>query len=165
MKVLIRKFQAEWPAWTAIAFFALLPFNRSEIPLLVFAIAMPFLWRSPVHRERTRRVFFMLLPLFLCFWIPMVLSSFDSFDPGKSWSQSAANLRLLMAATSIGVLLHQRSLRDLVLMVVALILLFWAVDGFVQLVFGRDLFGIPIHGDRLNALFFKIVFQWRIFLE
>ena len=60
-----------------------------------------------------------------------------------------------MAATAIGVLLHQRSLRDLVLMVVALILLFWAVDGFVQLIFGRDLFGIPIHGDRLNALFFK----------
>lgn len=155
MKVLIRKFQAEWPAWTAIAFFALLPFNRSEIPLLVFAFAMPFLWRSTVHGERTRRVFFMLLPLFLCFWIPMVLSSFDSFDPAKSWSQSLVNLRLLMAATAVGVLLHPRSLRDLVLMGVALILLFWAVDGFVQLMFGRDLFGIPIQGDRLNALFFK----------
>ena len=84
MKVLIRKFQAEWPAWTAIAFFALLPFNRSEIPLLVFAIAMPFLWRSTVHGERTRRVFFMLLPLFLCFWIPMVLSSFDSSIPVRA---------------------------------------------------------------------------------
>lgn len=155
MKVLIRKFQAEWPAWTAIAFIALLPFNRSEIPLLVFTFAMPFLWRSPVHGERTRRIFFVLLPLFLCFWLPMFFSSFDSYDPGKSWSTTAAAIRLLMAATAMGVLLHPRSQREKVLMGSALILLFWAVDGFVQLIFGYDLFGIPIHGDRLNALFFK----------
>lgn len=155
MKVLIRKFQAEWPAWTAIAFIALLPLNRSEIPLLVFAFAMPFLWRSPVHGERTRRIFFVLLPLFLCFWLPAVISSFDSYDPGKSWSTSLVNLRLLLAATAMGVLLHPRSQREKVLMWSALILLFWAVDGFVQLIFGYDLFGVPIQGDRLNALFFK----------
>ncbi len=155
MKVLIRKFQTEWPAWTAIAFIALLPVNRSEIPLLVFAFAMPFLWRSPVHGERTKRVFRMLLPLFLAFWIPMFLSSFDSYDPGKSWSTTLVDIRLLMAATAIGVLLHPRRLRGKVLMWSALILLFWAVDGFVQLIFGVDLFGVPIQGDRLNALFFK----------
>lgn len=155
MKVLIRKFQAEWPAWTAIAFIALLPLNRSEIPLLVFVFAMPFLWRSPVHGERTRRVFFTLLPLFLCFWVPMVVSSFDSYDPGKSWSTTLVDLRLLMAATAIGVLLHSRSLRGKVLAWSAFILLFWAVDGFIQLIVGVDLFGVPIQGDRLNALFFK----------
>ncbi len=154
MKVLIRKFQTEWPAWTAIAFIALLPVNRSEIPLLVFAFAMPFLWRSPVHGERTKRVFRMLLPLFLAFWIPMFLC-FDSYDPGKSWSTTLVDIRLLMAATAIGVLLHPRRLRGKVLMWSALILLFWAVDGFVQLIFGVDLFGVPIQGDRLNALFFK----------
>lgn len=155
MKVLIRKFQAEWPAWTAIAFIALLPVNRSEIPLLIFAIAMPFLWRSKAHGDRTRRVFFLLLPLFLCFWVPMVLSSFDSYDPAGSWARSVGNLRLLLAATAIGVLLHPRRLREKVLMWSALILLFWALDGFVQLVLGYDLFGVPIQGDRLNALFFK----------
>ena len=74
MKVLLRKFQAEWPAWTAIAFIALLPFNRSGIPLAVFVIAFPFLWRSPVHGERTKELFKWMLPLFLCFWLPMVCS-------------------------------------------------------------------------------------------
>ena len=155
MKVLIRKLQQEWPAWVAIAFIALLPFNRSGLALAVFVIAFPFLWRSPVHGERTRQLFAWMLPLFLCFWVPMVLSSFDSYDPGKSWSQSLVNLRFLLAAVAMGVLLHPRSLRDRVLMGAALILLFWAVDGFIQLIFGYDLFGIPIHGDRLNALFFK----------
>ncbi len=155
MKVLIRKFQTEWPAWTAIAFIAALPFNRSEPFLLVFAIAMPFLWRSAVHGERTRRVFRLLLPLFLCFWLPALLSAFDSYDPGKSWSTALVDLRLLMAAVAMGVLLHPRRLRGKVLMWSALILLFWAVDGFVQLIFGYDVFGIPLHGERLNALFFK----------
>ncbi len=155
MKVLIRKFQAEWPAWTAIAFIALLPLNRSEIPLLVFAFAMPFLWFSKGHAERTKRVFFLLLPLFLCFWLPMVFSALDSYDPSRSWGTTAGAVRYLLAATAMGVLLHPRSLRGKVLAWSAFILLFWAVDGFVQLIFGYDLFGVPIHGDRLNALFFK----------
>lgn len=155
MKVLLRKLEAEWPAWTAIAFLVLLPVKRlSEIPLWVFAFAMPFLWRSPVYGPRTRAVFYTILPLFLCFWIPMVLSSLDSYDPGKSWSQSLVNVRFLLAAVTMGVLLHQRSRRTQVLMWAALMLLFWAVDGFVQLAFGVDLFGVPIQGDRLNAMFF-----------
>ncbi len=155
MKVLLRKLEAEWPSWSAIAFLLLLPVKRlSEIPLWIFAIAMPFLWRSPVYGERTRQVFRAILPLFLCFWIPMVLSSFDSYDPGKSWSQSLVNLRFLLAAVAMGVLLHQRSRRSQLLMWASLMLLFWAADGFVQLVFGVDLFGVPIQGDRLNAMFF-----------
>lgn len=156
MKVLLRKLQAEWPAWTAIAFIALLPMRRfSELPMLIFAIAMPFLWRSAVHGARTRQLFLLLLPLFLCYWIPMVISSLDSYDPGKSWSQSLVNIRFLMAAVAMGVLLHPRSQRERVLMWSALILLFWALDGFFQLIFGVDIFGVPLHGDRLNALFFK----------
>jgi O-antigen ligase len=34
-------------------------------------------------------------------------------------------------------------------------LLFWAIDGFVQLLLGADLFGIAMHPDRLNALFIQ----------
>ena len=36
---------------------------------------MPFLWRSPVHGERTRRVFLMLLPLFLLVALAIRLES------------------------------------------------------------------------------------------
>lgn len=155
MKVLIRKLQAEWPAWVAIAFVALLPVRRlSEIPLLVFTFAMPFLWRSATYGQRTREITRWVLPLFLCFWIPMLLSSFDSYDPQRSWSQSLVAVRFPMAAIALAVLLHSRSLRWKTLMWTALLLLFWAADGFIQLIFGVDLFGIPAHPDRLNALFF-----------
>ena len=41
MKVLIRKLQAEWPAWLAISFIALLPVRRlAEIPLVTFRQAI-----------------------------------------------------------------------------------------------------------------------------
>jgi O-antigen ligase len=59
-----------------------------------------------------------------------------------------------MAAISIAVLLHARSLRWKFLLWSSVILVFWAADGFIQLIFGYDLFGIPAHKDRLNALFF-----------
>jgi O-antigen ligase len=155
VKVLIRKLQAEWPAWLAISYFALLPVRRlAEAPLLVFALAMPFLFRSEVHGARAKKVLTWVVPLFLCFWLPMLLSCFDSFDPERSWGRTLAAIRFPMAAVSIAVLLHSRSLRWKTLMWAALILVFWAVDGFVQLLLGYDLFGIPVHEDRLNALFF-----------
>lgn len=156
MKVLIRKLQAEWPAWLAISFIALLPVRRlSEVPLLTFALLMPWLAFSSRHRERTRRIAALVGPLFLCFWIPMVVSSFDSFDPQKSWVQTLAAIRFPMAAISMAALLHSRSLRWKVLGWSAFILLFWAVDGFIQLLLGYDLFGVPVNEDRLNALFFS----------
>jgi O-antigen ligase len=34
-------------------------------------------------------------------------------------------------------------------------MIFWAVDGFIQLAFGADIFGIKMHPDRLNGMFLK----------
>ncbi len=156
MKLLARRLQLEWPSWLAVAFIALLPFGRlAEIPLAVFALALPFLLRTAANRARLRHVAPFLIALFLCFWLPMVLSSIDSMTPGKSWSQTIAALRFLAAACSMAVLLVQASARWRVLRWTAFLLLFWAIDGFVQLLFGADLFGIAMHPDRLNALFIQ----------
>lgn len=154
MKLFVRRFTTEWPSWLAVAFIALLPFGRlSEIPLSAFALALPFLLRSSTWRQRMVMAVPLVLPLFLCFWLPMVVSSIDSMTPGKSWSQSLTALRFLAAALSMAALLHPPSARWRVLRWTAYLLVFWAVDGFVQLVFGADLFGIAMNPDRLNALF------------
>lgn len=154
MKLLLSRLRNEWPAWLTVSFFALLPFKRlAEISLSLLALSLLFLLRSPEYRARLRILMPLLLPLFLCFWLPMLFSSFDSYLPEKSWSSSLAAIRYLMAAFSIGVLLYTPSLRWLVLRWTSYILIFWAVDGFVQLAFGVDLLGIPMHPDRLNALF------------
>ncbi len=156
MTLLMKRLQTEWASWLAVAFIALLPFGRlSEVPLSVFAISLAFLAKTPENRALIRSAARFILPLFLCFWIPIVLSSFDSWYPEKSWSQSLASLRFLAAALAMSVLLNAASDRERVLRWTAWLLLFWAVDAFIQLLFGQDLFGIAMHPDRLNALFIK----------
>lgn len=154
MNLLLKRLQADWPCWLAVSFFALLPFGRlAEIPLSAFALCLPFLARSAVHRQRIRQVGIIVVPIFLCFWIPMVASSIDSYLPQKSWVSSLAALRFLAAVLSMSVLLHADSARWRVIRWTSFLLVFWAVDGFVQLIFGNDLFGIAMNPDRLNALF------------
>jgi O-antigen ligase len=156
MNLFIRRLQSDWPSWLAVSFIALLPFGRlAELPLSIFAISLAFLARSPENRAKIRCASRFVLPLFLCVWIPMVISSFDSMAMQKSWVQSAAALRFLAAALAISLLLNTPSARERVLHWTAWLLLFWAADGFVQLFFGSDMFGIAMHPDRLNALFVK----------
>ena len=156
MKLLLKRLQNEWPSWLAVSFFALLPFGRlAEIPLSVFALCLPFLARSAEHRHRIRLVSIIVVPVFLCFWLPMVVSSFDSYLPQKSWVSSIAALRYLAAVLSMAVLLHADSARWRVIRWTSYLLVFWALDGFVQLIFGADLFGVAMHPERLNALFIK----------
>jgi O-antigen ligase len=154
MKLLLRRLHTEWPSWAAVAFIALLPFGRlAEIPLSLFALSLPFLLRSVEHRQALRRAAPLVLPLFACFWLPMLASSLDSMLPQKSWTQSLAALRFPAAALAMAALLHLPSARWRVLRWTAFLLVFWAIDGFIQLLFGNDLFGIAMHPDRLNALF------------
>ena len=83
----------------------------------------------------------------------MMVSSIDSYLPQKSWVSSLAALRFLAAVLSMAVLLRADSARWRVIRWTSFLLVFWAVDGFVQLIFGNDLFGIAMNPDRLNALF------------
>lgn len=156
MKLFIRRLHAEWPSWTAVLFIALLPFGRlAEIPLSLLALTLPFLWRVDQHRQTLCKASPWVVPLFLCYWLPMVISSIDSMAPPASWTQSLVALRFLAAALAMATLLHTPSARWRVLRWTAYVLVFWAIDGFVQLLFGRDLFGIAMHPDRLNALFIE----------
>lgn len=155
MKLFVRRLRSDWASWLALAFIALLPIRRlSEIPVAIFALSLPFLARSAAHRARLAAAARFVVPLFLCYWIPMLLSSFDSVVPEKSWIQTAAALRFLAAALALSALLEAPSARERLLRWSAWLLLFWAIDAFVQLVLGHDLFGIPMHPDRLNALFY-----------
>lgn len=156
MRILLKRLQADWPCWLAVSFFALLPFARlAEIPLSVFALCLPFLARSEENRQRIRQVSIIVIPIFLCFWLPMVASSFDSYMPQKSWTSSIAALRFLAAVLSMAVLLRADSARWRVIRWTSFLLVFWAVDGFIQLIFGADIFGIAMNPERLNALFVK----------
>ena len=68
MKLLLRRVQLEWASWLAVLFIALLPFGRwSEVPLSLFALSLPFLWRIEAHRQVIRRVTPFVVLLFLVY--------------------------------------------------------------------------------------------------
>ena len=137
MNLFYRRMQSDWASWLAVAFIALLPFGRwSELPLSIFALSLAWLARTPENRALIRQSARFLLPLFLCFWIPMMVSWIDSYDPAKSGVQSLAALRFLAAALAMSLWLQPPSARERVLRWTAYLLLFWAVDGFIQLLFG-----------------------------
>ena len=149
---LFREWRIFWPAWLAASYILLMPFSRSShAPIVLLALMAPVLVVRHRHRL-SRQSWWALLALFACFWIPQLISSVGSLDPDKSWRTSLAAIRLLGAAVSLALLMHSPDLRRRLLQIVSAILLFWAVDGYVQLAFGVDLLGIPTHPDRLNAL-------------
>jgi O-antigen ligase len=156
MMFFLRRLQSDWASWLAVAFIALLPFSRLyEIPISIFAVSLAFLARSAENRALIRSAASFVLPVFLCYWIPVFLSSLDSVNVQVSWTHTLFSLRFLAAALALSVLLNAPSARERVLRWTAYLLLFWAVDAFVQLYAGHDLFGIAMHPDRLNALFIK----------
>jgi hypothetical protein len=141
----------QWPVYLAVLFVALLPFRREmEAPLTIFAISLAFLASDANRKGAIKQASHFVLPLFLCIWIPMLASSLDSIAPEKSWMQTGPALRFLAAALAIAVLLRKDASRALLLRFVTWLLLFWAADGYFQLAFGRDVFGIPMNEDRLN---------------
>ncbi len=150
------RFADYWPALLMLAFIAVLPLRREmEWAVSIFAISLAFLAGNPENRKLIGRASRIILPIFLCIWIPMLISSIDSLDPYKSWKQTIPALRFLAAALAIAVLLHSVDMRTFLLRAVCWLLLFWAFDGYFQLIFGFDVFGVPMHDDRLNALFYS----------
>jgi O-antigen ligase len=140
----------------AVLFIALLPLRRQmEIPLSIFALSLPFLATRADRRPQIREASRFILPLFLCVWIPMLISCLDSLYPYKSWWNTVPALRYVAAAIAIAVLMRSEYSRELFLRFASWLLLFWAADGYFQLAFGHDFFGVPMNPDRLNALFYS----------
>lgn len=161
MKRLRDGLSACWPVGLALLFFALLPVGRQiEIPLSIFFFSCAFLAARAERRRQIRAAARFIVPLFLCIWIPMLISSFDSLDPGKSWWHTLPSLRFLPAALAVAVLLHGGRSLEIFQRLMCWLLLFWAADGYFQLAFGRDIFGVPMHEDRLNALFHDSYFSY-----
>ena len=156
MNRLGRLFSVYWPALLVLGFFAVLPLRRQmEWPVSFLALSLAFFAWNPENRRWIGKAAKVALPIFLCIWIPMVISSLDSLDPYKSWRQTIPSLRFIAAALTIALLLRHSDLRAFLLRATCWLILFWAFDGYFQLIFGFDVFGIPMHEDRLNALFYS----------
>jgi O-antigen ligase len=140
------------PVWACLL---VLPIGRVvEVPVMLMAIAGLYLfvkhWRSWRHNP----AFKLFAWVFLLAWIPILISLPDAVRPQSTTMMSVNHLRFAFSGIYILHVLSTAQAQRLFLSLCAWLLLFWVVDGIVQLALGWDLLGFPIHASgRINALF------------
>ena len=138
--------------WSCLA---VLPIGRVvELPVLIMAVAGLYLlfkhWRS----WRDNQAFKLFVCVFLLAWIPILVSLVDAVRPQSTGMMSLNHLRFGFGGIFILHVLSTHESQRRFLFLCAWLLLFWLVDGLVQLAIGWDLFGFAIPpSGRINGLF------------
>lgn len=144
-------------SWTPVvlawSFLLLLPFGRSsELPVFIMAILGGMLiWKQGKLAvwQGGAKTFSLL---FLCIWIPIVLSVPDSLWFKKSLSTALTYPRIYFAGIYLIWMLREDLARQRLLKLSAWLLLFWMFDALIQATVGYDLLG-HAYPERLNGLF------------
>lgn len=147
-------FKSNWPVVLALLTIFLQPFGRTvELPILVMAIVGMFDLVKNTDTLRTKTPFKVFSALFLCIWLPSVISIVDAVNIEKSVSSSLGMLRFYLA----GVFVLSRVAKPESIKVLvggtALIALFWASDNLFQAVSGVDFFGRSPYPGRISGIF------------
>lgn len=138
--------------WTCLL---VLPVGRVvEVPVMLMAIAGVYLLFKHWPSWRHNQAFKLFVAVFLLAWIPILISLLDAVRPQSTAMMSVNHLRFAFSGFFILHVLSSPEAHRRFLALCAWLLLFWVVDGMVQVSVGRDLFGfaIPLPG-RINALF------------
>ena len=140
---------AVWLFWAAIA---LLPFGRSaELPMAIAGIAgLVLLWRSPAAWRRPPARWAALI--FLGYWLPQLLSAFDSVDAERSWREVGFDLRYLPMLVYFALELSQENRAERAANGLGWIVLLWGADALLQALTGFSLGGAS-SADRLSGIF------------
>lgn len=92
--------------------------------------------------------------LFLCFWVPMVLSLPGAADLERAASTARDFLRFPLDGIFMIQALRVPRNRERLFLGVFLTLTVWSLDGMLQFFAGRDLLGYPYQGAELTGVFF-----------
>lgn len=132
---------------------ALLPVGRAaELPMLAGTIWGVVLLLRHARATMAMPAVRLALGLFACYWLPSLLSAIDAVEPGKTWSQVAAQLRFAPFALFVAATLRTTAQWRWLLRASALLLLVWVLDGWLQAFTGLSLGGTSA-SDRLSGIF------------
>lgn len=124
-----------------------------NVPFAVMAIIGGVrLWRNP-RRYASDPAFRLVALLFLCLWIPMLLSLPDAANPRRAASTALVWLRFPLAAVFVLDVLARAEARRRLLAGTALLVLAWSADALMQHLAGRNLLGYPPQGTRISGIF------------
>lgn len=146
---------AGWAPWLPLLAVISLPFSRS-VEFFVLIMAIIGIYDLIKNNQNIRQSFgFKAFSIFfLCFWIPALLSLPDAVNFNHAASNVAGMLRFYFAGLFILSRLANSKSHLWLGTAIGLVLLFWTADAWLQLLFGRDLFGIPAFSEnRISGVF------------
>lgn len=151
---LLRSIRTFAPAWLVFSCLLLLPVGRAtELPMLIMTIAGSVLiWRhrSSVFDDPGQRLFG---TLFLCIWLPILISLIDAVNPEKTASTTIFFPRHYLAGVFVIWTLQDARQRALLIRLAASLVAFWVFDALIQAMRGVDLFGFRYVSARLNGVY------------
>ncbi len=145
---------ARYAWWLIPAFLILLPAEPLfNVPMVIMAIVgLIRVVRSPaeVLADQAARL---LLLLFLCIWLPMVVSLVDAVNFAEAVRKTAVFPLYFLAG--LFVLAVVREVQDLerLLAVILVVTTAWCVDAIWQFISGASFLGFPFNGSRLSGVF------------
>lgn len=142
-----------WPALLLLAVLALLPVGRAaEAPLLIAGAAgLVAAWRARATLRHDTGVR-LVVTLFACYWLAALISAPAAVAPEKTWSTVAVILRFLPFALFAVLCVRDPAWWPRIDAAVAMILVLWLLDAWVQIFTGYSLGG-PMEAERLSGLF------------
>ncbi|HPO25168.1 MAG TPA: O-antigen ligase family protein [Arenimonas sp.] len=146
-----------WAPYWILAFVALWPtVGVAEAVMSLGALLGFFLmvWQKLAHRSTwlSREAWLMTLVFFLAYWLPELFSAFDAINAKRAWREVLFDLRYLPFLWLIALSVSNEKGRQLIFSGLAIISLFWALDGMIQVLTGFSLGGAMTE-DRLSGIF------------
>lgn len=146
-----------WTPYVVLAFVALWPTaGVAEAVLSLGALASLTLLAVRRFNNGTsllsREAWALITALFFCYWLPEFFSAIDAVDGKRAWREVLLDLRYLPVLWLTAMAVGPRHGRRVVFVGLALITLFWSLDGAVQAITGYSLGGAN-SSDRLSGIF------------
>lgn len=144
--------------WSVILLIAacilLLPVGRMvELPIMLLAIAgLVRLLRQPAGVWQLPPVRTLTI-LFACIWLPMLIAQIDATSAATIRTNVTFPRFLLMGLCMILFLAHAPQRIDRLQTLICAVLAFWAADGLIQGMWGRNLWGDPPISGQVTGVF------------
>ena len=148
---------SRWTPYWVLAFVALWPVPGIAEGVMSLGAVFGFvlmLWQKISHRSSwlSREAWLMTLAFFLAYWLPEFFSAFDAINAKRAWREVLLDLRYLPFLWLIALSVSNEKGRNLIFSGLAIISLFWALDGLMQVLTGFSLGGAMTE-DRLSGIF------------
>ena len=148
---------SRWTPYWVLAFVALWPVPGIAEGVMSLGAVFGFvlmLWQKISHRSTwlSREAWLMTLAFFLAYWLPEFFSAFDAINAKRAWREVLLDLRYLPFLWLIALSVSNEKGRNLIFSGLAIISLFWAIDGLLQVLTGFSLGGAMTE-DRLSGIF------------